>query len=321
MNSSRKTFTLIVALAILVLLLSFLFIATTTLLLGSLVEHKRDYVALIKLMGSIDYSSGGLFHQSGITPDHVKSYVEQVLSDPYAKAVVIEVNSPGGTTAAFEVYELIAKLSEERVVVVYITGYGTSGGYLISLPAHAIVAHPTALVGSVGAISVLISFSGLMNNLGINVEIIASGDLKDVASPFRNITSKDIEFLSRIVNDVALYFSSLVKERRGDKIIYWNEVLRGGAYLATEAKRLGLVDYVGTLDDAIEIAKELAGLPKDAPVREFRKPLSLLELFLGSSHSNFMSSKNNIKSFEVLVMWPLSIEIPEAVIITQFPQT
>ncbi|MEM1873307.1 MAG: S49 family peptidase, partial [Acidilobaceae archaeon] len=182
------------------------------------IDLREDYVAVVELSGAIDYSYGGLFSGPVITPHSVETLVERVLSDPRARAVVIVVNSPGGTAAAFEVYEILRKLYEERVVVVYITGLGASGGYLISLPSHAIVAHPTAIVGSVGAIGILVSYKELLDKLGIDAEVVVSGDLKDFASPFKEIESEDVELLSRIIRDVADYFVSLVEKHRGDRI-------------------------------------------------------------------------------------------------------
>ncbi|MFZ8794804.1 MAG: S49 family peptidase, partial [Acidilobaceae archaeon] len=205
----------------------------------------KPYVALVELSGVIDYERPLL--GGAITPGDARSVFDIVKRDPFAKAVVLIVNSPGGTAASFEVYELVRELSREKVVVAYVTGYGTSGGYLIVLPADEIVAHPTAFVGSVGAIAVIVSYKGLMDKLGINATTVKSGDLKDVGNPYRETTSDDIEAVRRLISGVAGVFAEKVREHRGDKIRDYREILRAGVYTGVEAERLGLVDMVGTL--------------------------------------------------------------------------
>ena len=267
----------------------------------------KPYVALVELSGVIDYERPLL--GGAITPGDARSVFDIVKRDPFAKAVVLIVNSPGGTAASFEVYELVRELSREKVVVAYVTGYGTSGGYLIVLPADEIVAHPTAFVGSVGAIAVIISYKGLMDKLGINATTVKSGDLKDIGNPYREATLNDIEAVRRLINGVAGVFAEKVREHRGDKIRDYREILRAGVYTGVEAERLGLVDMVGTLEDAIRRARELAGLPGDAPALWVERRVSLIDILLGRTSITTPMGGREPLAVEVLLMWPIPAEL------------
>jgi len=202
-----------------------------------------------------------------------------------AKAVVLVINSPGETAAAFEVYNIIKKLNVERVVVVYVTGVAASGGYLIALPAREIVANPSAVVGSVGAVAVIISVHDLLQRLGVNVTIVKSGELKDVASPYREITEEDVEAVRSIVEAAAKIFAEKLAENRGGRVKNLTEVLRAGVYPA-------------------EKAKELAGLPRDAPVKRVEPPKpSLLDVLLGRTSYTSLTPRAP-SSVEILLLWP-----------------
>lgn len=277
----------------------------------TLPEASADYIALIPLSGTISYTESPLAALSGeiLTPSKVEEILSRVYHDPYAKAIVLVINSPGGSAAASEeIYQMVKKLSDRKVVVAYITEYGASGGYYISLPCDSIVASPHALTGSVGAVSVVFNLQGLMDKLGIEVETFKSGRLKDVGSSWRYMTDEEKELLQSLVNDIANLFKDRVMEHRGGKIKDWEDVLTAKPYLGSRAVEVGLVDYCGTLDDAVRIARELGNLSAIAPTRWIKpKAPSLLELILGS----FETLKPMKLSYEVLMMWPLPSSLGE----------
>ena len=274
--------------------------------LSTVEAREIEHVALIELSGTISYSESPLAIFSGetLTPSKVENLIKMVEADPSARAVVLVINSPGGSAAASEeIYNMIKHLSEERVVVAYIAEYGASGGYYISLPSDKIVASPNAFTGSVGAVSIIINYAELMERLGIKAETFKSGRLKDIGSPWRDMTEEEKQIMQSIIDSIARTFEERVREQRGDKIKDWNSILTARPYLGTEALELGLVDEVGSLSDAINLARELAGLPEYAPVKWIkpRKP-SLLELLLGGSGE--VEKPMNL-SYEALMMWPL----------------
>ncbi|ADM27655.1 signal peptide peptidase SppA, 36K type [Ignisphaera aggregans DSM 17230] len=270
----------------------------------SIFTPPTPYIALIELHGTIDYEQP-LFSGSTITPKTVSELVNKILSDPYAKAVVVVVNSPGGTMAAFEIYSILKKLSSEKIVIVYITNIAASGGYLIALPAREIIANPSATIGSVGAIATIINVHNLLQKLGINVTIVKSGELKDVGSMYRETTETDIETIKSLVDSIANEFIEKVIECRGNKIKNISEIRRAGVYPAREAKELGLIDDIGDLDYAINRARQLAGLPPTTPIKRIEptKP-SLLDIILGRVETQVTPTPRTPRSIEILLIWP-----------------
>ena len=267
-----------------------------------------DHVALIELSGTISYEGSPIsLFGSPLTPERVKEMVEYVSQDPSAKAVVLFINSPGGSAVASEeIYQALKELSEEKVVVSYIAEYGASGGYYIALAGDVIMASPHSLTGSVGAISILINYYELMERLGVKAETFKSGSMKDIGNPWREMTEEERELMQSMIDSIAKLFEQRVREERGDKVKDWGEVLSARPYTGTQALEAGLIDRVGTLEEAIELARELAGLPEDAPAEWVRpKAPSLLEILLGGT------ARGHLKlSYEVLMMWPLP-SLPE----------
>ncbi len=281
-------------------------ITATVWSLSTVEVREIEHVALIELSGTISYSESPLAIFSGetLTPSKVESLIKMVKADPSARAVVLVINSPGGSAAASEeIYQMIKEFAEDRVVVAYIAEYGASGGYYISLPSDRIVASPNAFTGSVGAVSIIINYAELMEKLGIKAETFKSGRLKDIGSPWRDMTQEEKEVMQSIINSIARTFEERVREQRGDRIKDWDSILTARPYLGTEALELGLVDKVGSLSDAIDLARRLAGLPESAPAKWIKpqKP-SLLELLLGGSGE--VEKPMNL-SYEALMMWPL----------------
>ncbi|MDW8084262.1 MAG: signal peptide peptidase SppA [Candidatus Caldarchaeum sp.] len=264
----------------------------------------RDYVALVRLEGAIAYSESPLGLLSGdvLTPRDVETIVSQVRKDPAAKAVVLVINSPGGSAVASEeIYQTIKKLGEEKVLVSYISEYGGSGGYYIALPADEIIASPAGLTGSVGAVTVLLNWEKLMDNLGIETETFKSSKFKDIGSEWREMTDEERQIMTSMVKDIAELFVERVKAHRGGKVVDWEDVLTARPYTGIQAYRAGLVDGTGSLEEAVEKARQLAGLLAETPTRWIRpRPPSLLELLMPTGTGDAMKL-----TYEVLLMWPL----------------
>ena len=260
------------------------------------------YVALIRIDGAIAYQTSQLsLLGSTASADDLVQLLDAALKDPLAKAVVLRVNSPGGSAAASEaLYLKVKELAASKPVVAYIEEYGTSGAYMAVLPAARILASNSSIVGSVGVYTSVITYSGLLEKLGVKVYVFKSGELKDVGSSFREPSEEDKRVLQSIVDGVFELFKKRVLAHR--RLANASEVFSGRPFLAEEAVRLGLIDGIGTLDDAVNLAREMAGLPKDAPVRELKPPSpGLLRLLLGAAS---LARKPVAPSVEVLAMWP-----------------
>jgi protease-4 len=260
------------------------------------------YVALIRIEGAIAYQTSQLsLLGSTASADDLVQLLDAALKDPLAKAVVLRVNSPGGSAAASEaLYLKVRELAASKPVVAYIEEYGTSGAYMAVLPAARILAANSSIVGSVGVYTSVITYSGLLEKLGVRVYVFKSGELKDVGSSFREPSEEDKRVLQSIVDGIFELFKKRVLAHR--RLANASEVFSGRPFLAEEAVKLGLIDGIGTLDDAVNLAREMAGLPKDAPVRELKPPSpGLLRLLLGAAS---LARRPVVPSVEVLAMWP-----------------
>ena len=147
----------------------------------------------------------------------------------------------------------------------------TSGGYYISLPADAIVAHPTTVTGSVGVILMRPEMSGLMEKIGVGVQVNKSGENKDMGSPFRSITPEEENLLQELADSLGRRFVELVKTHRGLDDSSLARVADARIFLADDALDLGLVDRIGYLQDALEEARQAADLEADARVVTYRR--------------------------------------------------
>ena len=280
-------------------------IASTTLLLATFKEAPPTpgCVALIEVRGTLSYSQSPLSLLGGTADvDELLKLLDEALEDEHVKAVVLRINSPGGSAAASEaLYLKVRELAASKPVVAFMEEYGTSGAYMLALPAHEIIAANSSIVGSVGVYMMVITYSGLLDKLGIRVYVFKSGELKDLGSPFREPTEAERRVLEEMVSEIFSLFKERVLMHRGKMITNSSEVFSGRPFTAAEAVRIGLVDKVGTLEDAIADARRMAGLPEDAPVRVLKPPKpGLLQLLLGQASS----TPPLIPSYEVLAMWP-----------------
>jgi len=243
--------------------------------LGGIVASKPKSIAIVRLSGLVVYSEEStLLTVSYITPNYVEDLLEKALKEN-PRALILVINSPGGEpSACYEIYHMLKRYKEEHniTLVVYVPSIACSGGYYISLAADEIVANPDAMVGSVGAIGMIYSYVDLLKKLGVDVRIVRSGRFKGLTSPFKKIEKEDVEFTRRIVHGAYKHFVDILMKSRGDKLRKENltDILNAMIYLGDEALKVGLVDNIGTLEDAKKIARELAGLPEDAPVIEVK---------------------------------------------------
>ncbi|MDY6822766.1 MAG: signal peptide peptidase SppA [Thermodesulfobacteriota bacterium] len=204
----------------------------------------------------------------------VVSCLEMAAKDPAVKALVLKINSPGGTITASDILyrELMAfKNRTGARLVVSMMDVAASGGYYIALPADHIMAHPTTVTGSVGVIFISPKAYKLMDKIGVDIRVRKSGRNKDMGSPFREPTAEEDRLMDGIIADMADRFIGLVKERRGQDRIALDEIQTARIFTASEALKAGLIDEIGYLDQAIEKAKKMAGIPENARVVAYRR--------------------------------------------------
>ncbi len=221
--------------------------------------------------------------------------IKELDARPDVGAVVFVINSGGGSIiASREIYDAINSLSKPKVA--YFREVAASGAYYISTPADYIISDPYTLTGSIGVIMPQAEMSGLLENLGVNITSIASGEHKDIGSPYKQMDTEEEGILQDIVNLVFEDFKSVILKNRGDKLDKkkFEEVLDGRVLLGVQAYEIGLVDALGTKQDAINKAAELAGLPENPRVSEVKITYSEKGLFeLDSFVKSILASGQN----------------------------
>lgn len=231
-----------------------------------------DRVAVINIKGVI------------VDPMPSVRKIERLRKDKSVKALIIRVDTPGGSVGASqEIYRAIERFKGEgRPVVVSMGNVAASGGYYVSAPADYIYANPGTITGSIGVIIQHVAYRELMEKIGIKATSIKTGKFKDTLNPFRELTSEERQYLQETIEQAYEQFLFAILKYRGKKITEekLREVADGRVLTGEKAKELGLVDEIGGLEDAIDKAKELAGVPK---ARAFFVPeeKSLLQKVLG----------------------------------------
>jgi protease-4 len=240
-----------------------------------------DKVAVIPLSGSITTGDSSFSSGSSITPGLVRNYLAKAESDKAVRAIVFRIESPGGEIEPCqEILWEIEKAKETKTIVVSMGGMAASGGYYISTPADRIVALPSTQTGSIGVISSAVNVEGLLEKLGIQIEIFKGGKYKDMYWGVRNLTTEEREIMQAMVDEYYEQFIEVVAERRGLSEDDVRDLATGQLYSGSRAKELGLVDELGDLDTAIDLAMELAGM-ETARVEYYRPPRVTLWSLLG----------------------------------------
>lgn len=245
----------------------------------SIAENK---VAVISLNGPIQSaeSSGLFFGGNVISPNLVRSQLERAKKDVAAKAIVLQIESPGGSVAACQ--DILSEIERvEKPIVVSFGDIAASGGYYISAKADKIVALPGTLTGSIGVISEMPNLKGLFEKLGIKMEVFISGKHKDMYAGFRELTPEEQVIMQEMTDQLYDQFVQVVAEGRNLSEEKVRELATGQLYTGVQAKELGLVDELGGLNTAIDLAASLANIKKPEVEYYKRETPSLLSTFLG----------------------------------------
>jgi protease-4 len=243
---------------------------------------------IIDGLDNVDYLGG-----ESAGSDTLSQQLRKARVDEDVKAVVIRVDSPGGSGTASEaiLHEINRIKDAGKPVVVSMGNVAASGGYYISCQADKIVAQPTTITGSIGIFAGKFDMSGFYSMIGINRETIKRGEYADLFNEARPATEDEMQFLHSVIKDFYDTFLQRVADGRGKTPEEVNKIGRGRIWSGVDAKKNGLVDELGGMDRAIEIARELAGI-KDEHIhlKLFPARKNLFEVLLGQA------GKNTIKS-------------------------
>ncbi len=235
----------------------------------------KGKILVIPIKGEISGStSKGLIFTKPSMIQEVVSQLKQAEKDKAIKAIILKIDSPGGTVTASDIlyHEIIAFKKRTGVkLVAAMMDVAASGGYYIALPADFIMAHPTTITGSIGVIFMQPKVNSLMEKIGVGLDINKSGKNKDMGSPFRNTTDEERKLFQDLTDELGKRFINLVSINRKLEKNQLVEISTARIYLAPKALELGLIDKIGYLDDAISETKKLAGLSQDARIVIYRR--------------------------------------------------
>ena len=208
-------------------------------------DKKGPHIARIKIEGPIfdDFGLNRLIHR--------------LASDQNVKAVIVHINSPGGSVVGAEsTFMALSQLSEEKPSAAVLGETATSGGYLIAVATDQIISRSNTLTGSIGVVLQYPDLSKLLNNIGIDIKTLRSSDLKASINYFEKPTTKAIEEHKQVVDETFLWFKELVAQKRKLTDINLEKVSKGGIFTGRKAKELGLVDLIGGEREAVQYLEE-----------------------------------------------------------------
>jgi len=223
-----------------------------------------DKVLLIDISGTLTTSKdSGIFSEPSL-PARLKEELTKAEKDDHIKAIILRINTPGGTVTSSDIlYHELQEFKEKRKVPIIssIMDMGTSGGYYVAMASDYIFAHPSTITGSIGVIMLTLNGQGLLEKIGIQPTAIVSGPKKSMGSPFRAMNDEERAIFQDVIDRLYARFLTVVEQGRPNvtaaKI---RQLADGRIYTADMAKTEGLIDEIGYLDDAIEQAKKSAEL-------------------------------------------------------------
>ncbi len=287
-------------------------------------SSSRDRVAIIYAVGSIDTGEGD---DESIGSETISKEIRAARLDDKVKAIVLRVNSGGGSALASDVIWRETVLAKQaKPFVVSFGDVAASGGYYIACAADTIVAQPNTITGSIGVFGVLFNAQQMLKNkLGITVDTVKTNRFADLGGPLRPLTAIEREIIQNSVNDIYFDFIGKVAQGRGMTTAEVDSIGQGRVWSGKDALRIGLVDVLGGIDDAVKIAANMAGLEdyrvtelpeaKD-PMEQMMKQLSgggeeaLLKARLGNYYSYMkeIETMMNMKGVQARLPFMIHIE-------------
>jgi len=272
----------------------FLLFFVLPLLLSLFDGSKFGNVAVVSVEGVIGMGSGSYLGQKMVSSKTVVEFLKDAEERGAVEAVLLEINSPGGSAVASdEIASQIKKM--EKPVVALIREVGASGGYWIASAADHIIANRMSITGSIGVISSYLEFSGLMEEYGVGYERLVAGERKDMGTPFKKLEEDERNILQSKLDRIHDFFIKEIAENRGLSEEKIKKIATGEFLLGIEALGEGLVDELGDKDTAEEYLKEKVGLEEIDYVKYAVKK-SFLEEMMGVVSNYFFNVGEGIGS-------------------------
>ena len=269
------------------IILIFLFLWLIALVTSWLIGAPRfsNTIAVIPLEGVIHGGTDAtsILSAGGTSSLDFIARLDEAVEDPLVKGIVIQINSPGGTVVASkEIADAIKGI--DKPVVAWIREAGTSGAYWVASASDAIVADPLSLTGSIGVTSSYLSFGDLLEDYNVTYQRLVTGKYKDLATPFKELTNEERALLEKKLYDIHDYFVAEVARNRDLPEENVRALATGEFFLGQEALPLGLVDYLGGKETAMNITKQLANITS-AEEKVYKEKLGFLDVFSSFAES------------------------------------
>jgi len=277
-------------------LLSFILAGFFSLFIDTDFESLSGNVALIEIKGTIMSEKDGDFLFEDVTSStEIRKLIKKADEDPSIKAIIFEINSPGGSAVASdEIANEIKKTN--KTIVAWIREIGTSGAYWVASSADTVVANRMSITGSIGVIASYIQFSGFLSDHNVSYERLVSGQYKDIGSPFKELTPSERLLFQKSLDKMRDYFIEEVAKNRNLKKSDVEKIATGQFYLGSEAKELGLVDILGGRDEAVEVIEKKLGI--EAGIVRYKQERGLFDVFGDVlSRQSFFAGKGIGNSF------------------------
>jgi protease-4 len=262
----------------------------------------RDKILLLAINGLISEEESSKLLQLQAEPSMVslvKEQLDKASRDARVKGILLMINSPGGTVTASDIiYNEIRRFKAEKQVKVaaLLNGTATSGAYYVAQGADLIIAHPTAVTGSIGVILMNLNLNGLMEKIGVSNETVKSGMYKDLGSPFRKPEEGEAEILQGVVDELHGRFVRVVEDnRRNLKFADRPELVDGRIFTARQALSEGLIDRIGYVSDAVDWVRDAAAVPDARVVRYKRRGDYRPNIYSYGREQGFQAEFNLIK--------------------------
>jgi len=228
-----------------------------------------DKIAVVEIQGVITQSSAAI------------EEIHQYLEDGGVKAIVLRIDSPGGGVGpSQEIHREVLKAKQQKKIVVSMGSVAASGGYYIACASDLIVANPGTITGSIGVVMEFTNLEELLKKIGVKGVVIKSGEYKDIGSPFREMTVDERKIMQDVIDNVNQQFIQAVAEGRKLDRNKVAGIADGRIFTGEQAQRLGLIDRIGNLQDAIDVAAQMVGIEGKPTILYPRQKFSLWDLLM-----------------------------------------
>ena len=277
-KSSIVLFAIIAVIAL--IFLTALFLAFSQ---NSILPYENS-IAVIPVKGEIVSDSGNV--GTDLSAMEIVDSIDEAEKNPSVKAILLEINSPGGSVVASrQIVEKIRKT--EKPVVAWVSDLGASGAYYVASASDYIIADPDSITGSIGVIAMFPNIEGLLDKIGVKVKIIKKGAYKAIGSPFQEISPEEEALIQKLLDGAFERFKADVLEFRAEKLnkARFESIADGRIISGEQARDTGLIDALGTRDDALKKAADIAGIKEYDTTDYSKKELSLIDLLSSMGYS------------------------------------